>query len=114
MIAGSSLRSDDMPEAITTQGHLYSVRDLQADLKQGIVNIPKEELPPSQVVAAFTDHDVASDPHVSQWIKREVATQHQLLKQWKRRLTDNGSREVCMPLIWEMDIYCRLHKLGII
>ena len=115
MIAGSSLRSADLPESVTTQGHIYTIRDIEQDLSQGIINIPAEVLADSgiDVNRPFGKNEVLADPNLSEWVKTEVEVHHAKLKKWKQHLTDKGAKEVCWPLILQMDIFCRLHKLGI-
>lgn len=116
IIAGSSLRSKDIPEAISTQGHLYSIRDLDKDLPRGVINIPREELALSgiETITPLEKKDILRDSHLSRWLKKEVARHHKQLKPLRMRLRDEGSREVCLPLIHEMDLFCRLHTLGIL
>jgi len=115
MIAGSSQRSTDLPESVVTQGHIYTIRDLKADLSQGIINIPAEELARSTIAVdrPFGKQDVVRDPHLAKWITNEVSAHHKNLDLWKSRLVDEGAKTVCLPLIWQMDIFCRLHKLGL-
>lgn len=115
MIAGSSQRSTDLPESVRTQGHIYTIRDLRADLGQGIINIPAEEMAKSSIAVhrPFGKDEVIADPHLSAWIADEVSTHHQNLGVWKSRLEDGGAKNVCVPLILQMDIFCRLHKLGL-
>lgn len=115
MIAGSSQRSTDLPESVVTQGHIYTIRDLKADLSQGIINIPAEEFAKSTIAVhhPFEKQDVVRYPHLAKWIAGEVSTHHQNLDLWKSRLGDGGAKNVCLPLIWQMDIFCRLHKLGL-
>ncbi len=115
MISGSDQRSSDLPESITTQGHIYTIRDLEQDLRSGIINIPLEELEKSEIDRnqAFGRRAAERDPHLSDWIRKEVTVQQGDLKQWEKRLKDNGAREVCLPLIWQMKMFCRLHQLGL-
>lgn len=115
MIAGSSQRSTDLPEAIATQGHIYTIRDLGDDLAKGIINIPAEELAKSEIDLnrKFGKKEVLADAHLSRWIKNEVATYQAQLAQWKQNLTDDGARSVCLPLILQMDVFCKLHKCGL-
>lgn len=116
MIAGSSQRSADLPESVSTQGHIYTIRDLEADLAQGIINIPAEELAKSNIDVhrPFGKDAVVADANLSRWISDEVSTHHRKLGFWKLRLADEGAKNVCLPLIWQMDIFCRLHKLGLV
>jgi len=115
MIAGSSSRSVDIPESVTTQGHIYSVRDLDQDLSQGIINIPAEELAKSSIDVhrPFGRKEVLADSHLSGWVKNEVSTHHDNLSKWRQKLVDGGAKNVCTPLILQMEIFCRLHKLGL-
>lgn len=114
IIAGSSLRSADLPESVETQGHIYTIRDLEQDLVQGIINIPAEELAKSgmDLRRPFGKHEVIANPHLAGWVKSEVGIHHAKLEKWKQRLADKGAEKVCRPLILQMDIFCRLHKLG--
>jgi hypothetical protein len=115
MIAGSSLRSVDMPEAVNVQGHLYSVRDLDRDLRGGIINIPAEELAKSSINVGrpFGREEVLADPYLSKWVENEVRIYGEYLSGWRQKLTDSGARNVCIPLILQMEIFCRLYKLGL-
>lgn len=115
MIAGSSQRSADLPESVVTQGHIYTIRDLGADLSQGIINIPAEEFARSTIVVhrPFGKRDVVRDPHLAKWIANEVSVHHQNLDSWQSHLGDGGAKNVCLPLILQIDIFCRLHKLGL-
>lgn len=115
MIAGSSQRSADLPESVLTQGHIYTIRDLGDDLANGIINIPAEELAKSEIDPSrqFGKKEVLADAHLARWIGKEIATYQAQLAQWKQKLTDDGAKSVCLPLILQMEIFCKLHRLGL-
>lgn len=112
MIAGSELRAANMPESVRTQGHLYSIRDIDDDLSKGIINIPKEELEQSglDLNEPFTGDDVRNDPHLRSWILKEIQVYEKELKTWAQKLTDEPSRQVSSLLIKQMQMSCLLQR----
>ena len=113
LIAGSRQRIEDIPEMITTQGHIYSVRDLKRDLGQGIVNIPQEELARAGLKSgAFSYESITRNPFLLSWMDNEIRTYQKELHLAKEKIGDAASRRVCSPLILQMEIYCALYRLG--
>lgn len=114
IIAGSSLRTGYMPEIVTTQGHIFTVRDLKKDLEQGIINIPLEELERAEMNADSVNYgNVRRNSTLVSWLDNEIRTYRGELQSLRGKLSDAGSRNVCLPLILQMDIYCRLYQLGL-
>lgn len=114
IIAGSQQRTRDIPEIVTTQGHIYTIRDLTMDLEQGIINIPQEELERAGLNEDFLSYGlVRRNSVLSSWMDNEVKVYQEELKVTREKLLDAASRKVCLPLIWQMDTYCKLYRLGL-
>ncbi|NIV18357.1 MAG: phosphatidic acid phosphatase [Woeseiaceae bacterium] len=63
--AGSSTRADDVPELVDAFGWCSTVRDLEDDLEQGLVNVPAD-------VVAAAQHEGASVIDVRQFVATEA------------------------------------------
>ncbi|PIN73759.1 hypothetical protein COV20_06080 [Candidatus Woesearchaeota archaeon CG10_big_fil_rev_8_21_14_0_10_45_16] len=114
IIAGSQQRIRDVPEMVTTQGHIYTIRDLTRDLEQGIINVPSEELQEAGLNGKHLSYDVVRrNPVLSSWMDNEVERYSGELKVAREKLSDAASRKVCFPLIWQMNTYCKLYQLGL-
>lgn len=113
IIAQSNQRSSDIPEIISTQGHIYSIRDLRRDLDQGIVNIPKNVLTEAGFTRAPSFEQVVSNPSLASWRSSEVERYQSELRIAKEKISDSASRKVCLPLIWQMQAYCKLYQWGL-
>jgi len=113
IIAGSQQRTGDVPEMVTTQGHIYTIRDMKKDLGQGIINIPQEELERAGVSDNSISYElVRRNPQLFSWMNDEVRTYQEELRVIRGKLSDMASRKVCLPLIWQMNTYCKLYQLG--
>lgn len=109
---GSSMRCTDIPEAIWTQGHLYSIRDLSDDLSAGIINIPREVLEESSIDTSkpFSAEDAYADPVISKWVEDEIALAKTKLQDWLEKLEDEGARTVCLLLIRQLQVFCMIYE----
>ena len=114
IISGSHLRTEHIPEIVTTQGHIYTVRDMKKDLEKGIINIPLEELEKAEIDGVSASYNnVRRNPMLASWMDDEVRIYQHQLQILKGKLSDEGSRKVVLPLIWQMDMYCKLYQLGL-
>ncbi len=114
IIAGSKLRTDQIPEIVTAQGHIFTIRDMKKDLEKGIINIPHEELEKAGVTGESLYYGtVRQNSSLVSWMDDEVETYRSELNVLKEKLSDVGSRKVCLPLILQMSIYCRLYQSGL-
>lgn len=114
-IGDSNLRGCDVPEIVSTMGHLYSIRDLEVDLSKGIVNIPQEELELSSLKSSISYEGVCSDSHLLRWMDCEVREYRRILSSCRGRLTERGdgsSKRICFPLVGAMERYCERYLRG--
>ena len=114
IILGSSLRARDMPVMVSAQGHLYSVRDMKKDLKQRIVNIPKEELENASLNGHLSYRDLVRNPRIRHWFFEEVEHYSALLSSYKDELLRDGdpaAQKLCLPLITGMKIFSLWYRL---
>ncbi len=113
IISGSYQRSEDIPEMMTTQGHIYTIRDMKRDLEQGIINVPQEELERAGLNNNSLSYDLMRRNAVlSYWMNSEVGKYKEELRVAREKIRDVASRKVCLPLIWQMNTYCRLYEFS--
>ncbi|MBI5002740.1 squalene/phytoene synthase family protein [Candidatus Woesearchaeota archaeon] len=112
MIARASVRGDEIPEIVYSMGHLYSIRDMERDISEGIVNIPYEEISAGRfdVRRIISYERVRRNQNVRHWMDEEVRTYGQEINKWKKEAgeeMDIGTRRVCHPLIRGMESFCK-------
>jgi len=101
----SQFRAVDIPALSYSQGWVYSVKDLEADWENGIINIPREVL----ASASLTEHsllrDVESNPVVRSWFTGQLLESKKQLLELRTRLAKSSERLtsiVCNSMIWSM------------
>ncbi len=67
----SELRAKDVPELIDLLAWCSTVRDLQEDIKAGLINIPRETMDAGNLTSAMSFSDALSSSAVKEWLKLE-------------------------------------------
>lgn len=67
----SELRATDMPEIASTQGRLYTLRDIEKDWPRGTINIPAEVLEEAKLTGESKLADVKASAEVKNWAQAE-------------------------------------------
>lgn len=114
-IGGSRLRGSDLPEMVSTMGHLFSIRDMKMDLSRRVINIPQEELELSGLSGLISYDEVHRDSHLSRWMDCEVRKYRGVLNKCRDRLKregDKSSRRICFPLVRSMERYSERYFRG--
>lgn len=73
------------------QGHIYSLRDLEDDWNNKIINIPKEELDKAGLTPRNTYQELIQNRHILTWIRSEIRSQR--IKVRKLKIEIRKSRE---------------------
>lgn len=95
LAAGSPLRAADVPALIDAFGWCSTMRDLEEDLSNGLVNIPKEVIDRArdQGVKNLSFHSLCTSAPVRDWMKRELTRAEKLLEQADAELNAAGNIE---------------------
>lgn len=99
---GNSIRSADVPELLDAFGWCSTVRDLDDDLRRGLVNLPLEVL--AQVAPdAREPRRLAADPAVDRWLRQGARRTLGDLDRVRQRLATARDREGARVL----DVFAR-------
>jgi len=95
LAAGGPLRAADVPALIDAFGWCSTMRDLEEDLSNGLVNIPREVIDRArdQGVKNLSFHSLCISAPVRDWMKRELTHAEKLLDQADAQLNAAGSVE---------------------
>ncbi len=109
MISGSNLRGKDIPEIVSSMGHIYSIRDMETDISRKIINIPSEELQMAGINGDISYEKIRNNRYLLDWIDNEILLGLDSLDVCRQKLdnADKASRKVCLPLVGAMERYCK-------
>ncbi len=102
IISGSNYRGTDFNNLQKAMGYIYSVRDREIDMDREIINIPKE------VISHKSDY-ITNHQNVTEWDNQQLKLAKDVLNKETIRLRDmdQAARNVCMPLIYEMNVFLK-------
>lgn len=95
LTAGSPLRAADVPDLIDAFGWCSTMRDLEEDLDNGLVNIPKEivERARDEGVQDLSFASLCRSSAVRDWMKRELARAEEALDRADAEIRAAGGAE---------------------
>lgn len=85
----SQLRSRDIPELVSCQGRVYSIRDLRDDWTRGTINIPREVLQDAKLTSHSSFEAIRSSGTINNWFNHELSRSQQELQGLQTRLSDS-------------------------
>src|SRR3989344_3787428 len=110
--AGSSMRADDLPEMVYTQGSLLSIRDLEKDWSppRNLYNVPAEVLAIAGIDMAWEAGRVRRPPVIREWAVEEKRKGRKGIRELSARIRkngDDGARLLCLLPIIGMNVIAR-------
>lgn len=103
MIAGSQIRARNISELINAQAILYNIRDLNPDLKQGVINVSEEIIKKLNFDNdKKLSNNITSEPQVQKWKKAELGLGKKYLQLFclkYKSITDKAARKCIKPLL---------------
>ncbi len=113
IISKSKIRSCDVQELIRAQGIFYTLRDLQTDYENGIINLPAEIYPEHGSGPILPFEEVITRINVRDWLACELESGGRNLceaKKFLETIADKRSKYILMPLYKGLTLFKKRYK----
>lgn len=81
---------ESLADLALSQGRIYSIRDLEDDWKNGIINVPKEVLDKAELTAENSYEELVSNQVVRAWISLEIYIQKEKVNAVRSEIEDSN------------------------